>query len=124
MLIQRYYCIMLINGIHFSSGCCPCISAGYTDCLRPNYVAHPDYQWQENEDRQRSDRDYIELLDLGFETEIDEADQNLNWMEWENSLESMEVIWKEPQENRIYGGCGRHGFREGLGRIHRYILHR
>jgi hypothetical protein len=69
----------------------------------------------------RSDPVYIELLDLGLETKMDEADPRLNWIEWENNLENMEVSWKEPRDKYSCWGCERHE-REGLGRIHKYIL--
>jgi hypothetical protein len=114
----------------FSPGCSLCIGAGYAECLISSDEPPPDYSilwWQEGEDGSKHDRrrdqDYLELLDLGLETNIDRADHNLSWREWEDSLESMNTGWQEPWEAFSYWGCRRHEIREELGRVHRYILY-
>jgi hypothetical protein len=115
--------------VHSSQGCFLCISAGYIECSYPAHDTPPDYTsiwWQEGEDGskydRRSDPDYIELLDLGFEKEGDEVEISTKWEEWEGYLNSLAIGWKERLPNiHSYRPCGRHKLNEVL-RIHRYML--
>jgi hypothetical protein len=82
---------------NLANACYLCTSAGYTNCIHCSHVSPPDYLflwWQELEDGsthdRRSDLDFLELLDLGLETEVDESEVPKNWRDWEDCLERME----------------------------------
>jgi hypothetical protein len=104
-----------------------CIKTGYTNCINSSYASHSagsTIWWKEREDGSkhdlRSDPEYIELLDLGLERRIHEADVNMNWKEWEDHLESLEISWKK--NTSPDWGCQHHQPDEVLVRINQYML--